>query len=108
MFDAEIHTSSGSVGCCEFGSSDERVGEHTCGGVLSTGCGGEDGPAWGKLGCSGRVGTLEYFDEVCGAAGFGGVACAGFVALGVWDRCDGPVEKNSEKGNQLVWVFIRS
>ena len=49
------------------------------------------------MGCSGRVGTLEYFDEVRGATCFGGVACAGFVALGVWDWCDGAVEKKSEK-----------
>ena len=60
------------------------------------------------MGCSGRVGTLEDFDEVRGATGFRGVACAGFVALGMGDGCDGPIEKHSEKGNQLVWFLICS
>ena len=40
---------------------------------------------------------MEDFDEVRGAAGFRGVACAGFVALGVRDWGDGAVEKKSEK-----------
>ena len=48
---------------------------------------------------------MEDFDEVCGAAGFGGVACAGFVALGVGDGCDGPIEKKSEKGKSVSVVF---